>query len=446
MTDAAGRRAQIGLFGDLITAERTPDLSAQFGYGLNTNDVVVWTHWTPAAPAGFVDNEILKTSAGGEGRLRIDGSTFQIGRLRGTIAAGNTITGMESGASTTIAAIAGVGAAVDSASLLIVNTGTVAGEGARTESTDRVRYRAGQDGYAIFTALWQDGSAGGSKLIAGLLDTDNGFGVGYLDSTDLVVLRRRGTVDTITARVAWDDPLDGTGPSGETLDPTKLNVFSIRYGYLGGAPPTFWWMTPGGVWIQFYQFETAGVLTTTHIQVSSLPVSFIAVNTSGVVNERITCGSYTGGTVGRMKPITKITRFLFSGSGISTEEAIHSVRVKAMVNGLRNVIGARLFGGPVSADANTSVTVRGYRNADLVGAVWTDLDADHSALEEDFTATAFSGGEVLFEVVLAKGGDTLQVDVSQILELIQPGESMTITGQSTAAATIDGALAMEELT
>lgn len=44
---------------------------------------------------------------------------------------------------------------------------------------------------------------------------------------------------TTVAQSAWDDPLDGTGESGMTIDLTKLNVFEIRFQYLGGGKITF---------------------------------------------------------------------------------------------------------------------------------------------------------------------------------------------------------------
>ena len=39
-----------------------------------------------------------------------------------------------------------------------------------------------------------------------------------------------------TAQASWNiDPMDGTGPSGMTLDPSKINVYETRFGWLGVA-------------------------------------------------------------------------------------------------------------------------------------------------------------------------------------------------------------------
>jgi len=59
------------------------------------------------------------------------------------------------------------------------------------------------------------------------------------DSTGVFIQHRHGgTTDAKVYQADWngDDKLDGSGPSGITLDLTKVNIFRFPYVAYGGGP------------------------------------------------------------------------------------------------------------------------------------------------------------------------------------------------------------------
>jgi len=68
------------------------------------------------------------------------------------------------------------------------------------------------------------------------VDTDTTgctFGTFTQATTDLLGV---APTESITAQASWNiDVCDGTGPSGMTLDPTKINVFDVDFQYLGAG-------------------------------------------------------------------------------------------------------------------------------------------------------------------------------------------------------------------
>ncbi len=55
----------------------------------------------------------------------------------------------------------------------------------------------------------------------------------------MCVFRFQNDVKNAVKQTDWDDPLDGTGRSGMTIDTTKLNVAGIQYQYLGAGAIAF---------------------------------------------------------------------------------------------------------------------------------------------------------------------------------------------------------------
>ena len=134
----------------------------------------------------------------------------------------------------------GSGTVTQADAMAVASTGTTTSSISRQICHQHVRYRAGLGGLMRFTALFTQGVANTSQWV-GLLgstgstaDFQNGFAVGY-NGTTFGVGRFSNDSLTFTALSACDDPLDGTGKSGMTVDPTKLNVFFIQYQYLGAG-------------------------------------------------------------------------------------------------------------------------------------------------------------------------------------------------------------------
>ena len=101
------------------------------------------------------------------------------------------------------------------------------------ESVLRGRYEpgfAGEAGIGVRIPTLPTGNQVGRW---GLFDSQNGafFGV---NSTNIFVAIRKGGVDTTIPQSSWNaDKLDGTGPSGATLDLSKGNIFQMVFTWYG---------------------------------------------------------------------------------------------------------------------------------------------------------------------------------------------------------------------
>lgn len=88
------------------------------------------------------------------------------------------------------------GTAIISNSLLIVSTGTNSAGEARIQTTEYLRYLPGHEAYLVFTGVYTQGVEN-SWQRAGIFDDDNGFFIGY-EGTDFKVTRRRDGTDYST--------------------------------------------------------------------------------------------------------------------------------------------------------------------------------------------------------------------------------------------------------
>ncbi len=70
-------------------------------------------------------------------------------------------------------------------------------------------------------------------------------------SVHSLCIAKNGAVTTIP-QSAWDDPLDGSGPSGSVYDFSKFTVFEFNFLYLGGTRIQFNIILNGA----FYTFHT----------------------------------------------------------------------------------------------------------------------------------------------------------------------------------------------
>ena len=96
-----------------------------------------------------------------------------------------------------------------------------------------------------------------------------------------------------------------------------------------------------------------------------------------------------------------------------------------------------------STDGTKNAIIRILVNPTLTNASFSDLDADKTVIKYDTSASAISGGDELFGIGMAK------VD-SEILSLAEdkfemnPGEFLTITGESASSTEITTSFNFED--
>lgn len=190
------------------------------------------------------------------------------------------------------------------------STGTSATGRAQAVSLDVVKYRPVHEVYAAWSAAFLVAGVANSWQRIGLFDANNGVFMGY-EGTTLGVTYRTAGVDTFVARSAWDDPCDGSAGSlftrdglPEALDPTKLNVWRVRLGWLGAAGFILEVISPDLNWVPVYTFKRLNASDTPYIYNPDLPLSVDVGKTSGATVLTIATACAAGGTTSAKARLT----------------------------------------------------------------------------------------------------------------------------------------------
>ena len=127
----------------------------------------------------------------------------------------------------------------------------------------------------------------GLRQRIGYFGTDNGFYIELANSTLSLVERSSVTGSVTETRVAqadWNgDKLDGTGPSGITLDITKAQILWADVEWLGLGTVRIGFVINGHL-ITCHSFNHANIITSTYITTASLPLRYEIENTAATVS------------------------------------------------------------------------------------------------------------------------------------------------------------------
>lgn len=349
----------------------------------------------------------------------------------------------------------GSGAQVTAASSSAkLEAGTTETGTAKIETKRNLRYIPGHESYAYFTVAFTGGTASNSTQWIGLFDDEDGFAIGYENTSFSILYRSNITgsvVNTTVASTAFNiDKLDGTGPSGITIDPTKINIFKISYGWLGVAPAIFSIMKNDGTWYPFHKIKLPNSLATPSLSTPVVPMRAEITKTagSGATNLAILTSSWAAGQIGEPAPVNKRT-FGTSVTGVSvsnsTEGPLISLESQSTFKTKTNKTTAELAYISISSDKQTTFKI--YKNpSSLTGASFGQVDSN-SSIYVDTSATAFSGGTTILGInVAANNSSTFNTTPgSFVIELLKD-DQITITGLAQGgAATADIFIVYEEL-
>lgn len=186
---------------------------------------------------------------------------------------------------------------------VVIASGTGTTSTASLVTNSFLSYTPGHELYAIFTAAFTTPTSSASNQRIGLYDASNGFFIGYQGTSFGVTWRQNG-VDTFTAQASFnEDTLTGNvnsfflrGASPEAIDPTKKNIFRIRYGWLGAAPVRFEVLSPEGRWVKFHTLRYPNTAVAPHTYNPNLPITCEVTKTaSDATNLQISSSSWDGG-------------------------------------------------------------------------------------------------------------------------------------------------------
>lgn len=178
-------------------------------------------------------------------------------------------------------------------------------------TTSTIEYAPHYEIYAAFTAVFTTGIASSFQRL-GIFDTNNGFFIGY-EGTSFGITKRTAASDTTTAQASFNlDTLTGASTSKftrngtpEALDPTKDNLYRIRYGWLGAAPILFEVFSPDGEWVPFHIIRIPNSQTVPSLSATALPITLHAKKTTaGATNLSIKTACWAAGTTSDLQKVS----------------------------------------------------------------------------------------------------------------------------------------------
>ncbi len=318
-------------------------------------------------------------------------------------------------------------------SMAVLQTSTDAAGSAQMNSRRILKYRSGLGASVRFTGMWESSAADSTQLL-GVGDTSDGFFLGY-NGTSFGLMSRQNETDTWIGRAAWNiDTMDGAGnagnPSGVLLDTTKLNVFQIRFQWLGAGQVEYAAEDPTtGRFVPVHRIQYANNYVLPSIYNPSLPLHGEVVNQGNTTNLVVKTASMAAFVEGR-SIVTGPSNAYQASSTHSTETAFFHLRNKGTYQSLQNRVSSIVRQLSVGNDANTLSTFRMYLNATLSGtAAWADINGADSVMEVDQVQAYVSGGKLLFAGTVGK--DTgVSFPMSELDINIRPNDVLTVTSAS----------------
>lgn len=429
LVDSAGIRAINSLFGDQVVAQRHGQIIVSFAHNLPSETLIQVERWVLSSVVGTftVGELVMGGTSSAQAFIDETASPALFKSTEGKLLEGETITGQLSGATAIINKAGGAFfETVDSN--LVAHSGTIVTTNARISSRTISPYQAGFGSVGIWTAAWPDGSAPGTNLCIGLLNEDDGFAVGF-KGADWGVLHRRDGAEvshTVQADFALD-PLDGSGPSGYTIDTTRLNVFHVQYGFLGAVGPLYSIITDDLELIPFHFDTGVNKTTQTVVRDPQLPIAVEIVRTSGTTDFRIFSGSWSAGSLGPVA--TRRRKFTESAILIATatEIAMLIIRNKRTHHGLIGRAPLRLVSLYVSNIAGTNVVIQIRRNATYTGTpTFTDEDSINSVAEISTDNLPVLSGKIE-QFVPMPANSAMRINLRDDDIELQPGDSYTFS-------------------
>lgn len=209
--------------------------------------------------------------------------------------------------------------------------------GTRVRQTfQRFNYQPGKSQLVIMTGKLGAAVAGITRRM-GLYDDNDGLFFSQEGAAFNVVIRSSTSgspVDDAVPQASWNlDVMDGTGPSGVTLDVSKKQVFLIDYQWLGNGRIRFGIYIAGQI-VYVHEFLRENVLTVPYMSTPNLPLRYeITSDGASPISDLVhTCtsvmaeGGAEGG--GLVQPLTSGTTAI-SAAVIGTIYAVVGVRLKS---------------------------------------------------------------------------------------------------------------------
>jgi len=267
------------------------------------------------------------------------------------------------------------------------------------ETTKVFSYQPGKSLLNLNTFVMSPAKTGLRQRV-GYYGAENGLYI-QLDNSTLSFVERSLVTGVVTESVvnqsSWNvDPMNGTGPSGITLDITKAQILFMDIEWLGIGTVRLGFVINGNFYV-CHKFHHANLIASTYITTASLPLRYEITNTgatSGASTLKQICSTVIseGGyelrglqqAIGT--PITTPRTLTTAG----TYYPIVSIRLKSTrLDGIALATALSAIGN-TAANFNWQVVSGGTTTA----GTWVSAGTN-SCVEYNITGTSFTGGRII---------------------------------------------------
>ena len=328
-----------------------------------------------------------------------------------------------------------------------------------------VRYRPGEGVKGRWTAMFTTGVAGNTQLAGLAAGTVDGMFWGY-NGTSFGIMYRNRSVDTWIPQASWNiDTMTG-GPlsaSGQILDPTKLNVYQIKFQYLGGGDMFFYVLNSyTGRFNKVHVIRNANTQTQTNFRNPSMNMLWTTYNSvSSTAVCKVSGGScalFVEGIRTFLGPLQSEDGYLTATPNL-TLTSVLAIRNATTFNGIQNRAFVHLRSMSIAINGGSTATIvilRLIKNYTSGPTVFNPLNgttanqgvtitAGQSCVSSNVTAptsyVTVSGGTQIFSTTVSATSSGI-IDLTPYDISIFPGDTVSFAAYGTASTPLVGVTAV----
>lgn len=262
-------------------------------------------------------------------------------------------------------------------------------------------YQPGKGLLVLATFVMDSSSSANLTQRVGYFNTQNGVFFQKIGGTVSFVLRSYVTGSASDARTVnqadWNgDKLDGTGPSGITLDPSKAQILWMDFEWLGVGSVRCGFVI-NGVFYLCHTFNNANLISNVYMTTATLPMRYEITSTSAVAaslkqicSTVISEGGYEQASIDHVARRTTVFTTINTAANFFP---IVSIRLASTALGAV-VLPNRIQFQPTT---NQNYEIALIKNPTLTGATWAATVPSDSNVEYDVAATAISAAGTIVQ-------------------------------------------------
>ena len=272
-------------------------------------------------------------------------------------------------------------------------------------------YQPGKGLLVLATFVMSGSTSANLTQRAGYFNSENGVFFQKVGSTLSFVLRSYVTGSASDARTvnqsSWNgDKLDGAGPSGITLDPTKAQILWMDFEWLGVGSVRCGFII-NGIFYLCHTFNNANIISNVYMTTATLPMRYeitsvtaaVAASMKQICSTVISEGGYEQASIDHVARRTTVLGTINTAANFLP---VVSIRLAAGRTGAV-VIPNRIQFQPTSLQNYELALIK---NPTLTGATFAATVPSDSNVEFDVAATAISAAGTIVQTgyIASSGG------------------------------------------